>query len=259
MPVNAKAGRAHVFRKMMTATGSCRSCIASNIGGGDGFGSSVALSGDTIAVGAPGEDSSTTGVSTSPPLYYDENSSQSGAAYVFRGGSAAWTETHYVKASNTGTDDKFGWSIAIDGDMLAVGAPGEWSANGDPEDNSAFQAGAAYVFERSDDQWSQVAYVKATNAEYGDLFGGGYYSSLASTESIWWRFQAVSSWSERSGRAVLQSASTAIRAMTLAEGCTREPPTCIDGAGKIGGPMPTSRHPMPSLRDQTHSSEEPSR
>ncbi|MEZ9699548.1 FG-GAP repeat protein, partial [Vibrio sp. 10N.286.45.F3] len=89
---------------------------ASNPGSGDDFGYSVALSsdGNTLAVGAPREDSNGTGAN-------------SGAVYLFRYRASTWTQEAYIKASNTDSDDYFGTSVALssDGNTLAVGADSE--------------------------------------------------------------------------------------------------------------------------------------
>src|SRR5690606_25841069 len=88
----------------------------------------------------------------------------------------------YAKVSNAGALDIFGTSVALDGDTLAVGAYGENSAatgvNGDPVDdcggaglNCATGSGAVYVFRRTSTGWVQEAYIKASNADAGDLFG----------------------------------------------------------------------------------------
>jgi hypothetical protein len=73
----------------------------------------------------------------------------------------------YVKASNTGVNDVFGTSIAMSGNTLVVGASGEDSnatgVNGDENNNSASNSGAAYVFVRNGDSWVQQAYLKASN------------------------------------------------------------------------------------------------
>ena len=73
----------------------------------------------------------------------------------------------YLKASNTGAGDYFGWSVAISGDTVVVGAPYEASSatgvNGNQSDNAALTAGAAYVFVRSGGTWTQQAYLKASN------------------------------------------------------------------------------------------------
>ncbi len=78
----------------------------------------------------------------------------------------------YVKASNTGAADEFGFAVALssDGNTLVVGAPDEASA-GIETDNSAPSAGAVYVYTRSGATWTQQAYIKASNAEAGDQFG----------------------------------------------------------------------------------------
>ena len=90
---------------------------ASNPGAVDQFGQSVAISGDTVVVGARYEDSSTTGVNTTP----NESGVESGAAYVFVRNSGVWTQQAYLKASNSESGDQFGWSVAISGDTVVVG------------------------------------------------------------------------------------------------------------------------------------------
>ena len=142
---------------------------ASNTGGSDEFGYRVALSGDTLAVGAYLEDSSS---NTTP----DENATDSGAVYVFTRSGSTWTQQAYIKASNIGAGDKFGISVALSGDTLAVGAPGEDSITQgvgtvpddlDPDANS----GAVYIFARAGSNWSEEAYIKASNTGDQDEFG----------------------------------------------------------------------------------------
>ncbi|WP_462076494.1 FG-GAP repeat protein [Nitrospira sp. CMX1] len=144
----------------------------SNTGAFDNFGSSVALSGDTLVVGAPGEDSNATGVNGAQG---NNSVSDSGAVYVFTRTNGVWSQQAYLKASNTGMFDSFGSSVALSGDTLAVGAIGEESnatgINGNQGDNSASHAGAVYVFTRTSGVWSQQAYVKASNTEANDVFG----------------------------------------------------------------------------------------
>ena len=83
----------------------------------------------------------------------------------------------YFKASNTQANDLLGSTISLsaDGSTLAVGASGEGSGavgvNGDQTDNSAADAGAVYVFARTNGVWAQQAYVKASNTNAGDSFG----------------------------------------------------------------------------------------
>src|SRR5690606_17088808 len=81
----------------------------------------------------------------------------------------------YLKASNSGAVDQFGDALAMSGDTVVVGAPGEDSAaatiDGDGSDNNAAQAGAAYVFIYNAGVWSEQAYLKPNNAGAGDAFG----------------------------------------------------------------------------------------
>ncbi len=148
---------------------------------GDSFGVSVAISGDTIVVGAPYEDSNATGVNGNQN---DNSAENAGAAYVFaRDSQGNWQQQAYLKASNTDgligsyyVGDLFGDTVAISGDTIVVGAPGEDSnatgVDGDQSDNSAYGAGAVYVFVRnSQNGWQQQAYLKASNTDAEDEFG----------------------------------------------------------------------------------------
>lgn len=152
---------------------------AANADANDHFGMSVSLSGDgdTLAVGAYQEASSATGIGGDQA---DDSAADAGAVYVFaRDGQDAWSQSAYVKASNTDAGDNFGWSVALsgDGNTLAVGSYREASnatgIGGDETDDSAYSAGAVYVFARAgQNAWSQQAYVKSSNAAEFDSFGG---------------------------------------------------------------------------------------
>jgi predicted porin len=156
---------------------------ASNTGASDSFGWSVSLSadGNTLAVGARNEASVTTGINGNQA---DNTTVNSGAVYVFSRTGNTWVQQAYVKASNTGTNDYFGYSVSLssDGNTLAVGAIGEDSAamgvGGNQADNTAFYSGAVYVFSRTGSVWVQQAYVKASNTGSNDAFG--YSVSLSS-------------------------------------------------------------------------------
>ena len=140
------------------------------------FGSAVALSndGNTMAVAAYLENSSATGVNGNQ---MDTGADSAGAVYVFSRSGTTWTQQAYVKASNTGEGDQFGFSVALsgDGNTLAAGAIEEASratgVNGDQKDDSQPGNGAAYVFSRTGTTWSQQAYTKADTP--GGLFGYG--------------------------------------------------------------------------------------
>ena len=166
------SGAIYVFRRSGTSWVQQAFLKASVPEGGDKFGCSLGVSGDTIIVGATGEDSNAIGVNGDES---DNSNSLAGAAYVFVRTVTGWGQEAYLKASNSGTFDKFGTSASISGDTLVVGALNEKSnasgVNGNESDDSANLAGAAYVFERSGTSWAQDAYLKASNAEAFDRFG----------------------------------------------------------------------------------------
>jgi hypothetical protein len=145
---------------------------ASNTDATDAFGTSIALWGDTLAVGAVQEDSAATGVGGNES---DDSATSSGAVYVFTRSGVTWSQQAYIKASTSGLGDRFGVSVALWDDTLAVGAYFEDSSavgiGGNQADDSAGDAGAAYVFSRSAGTWSQQAYIKASNTGAGDYFG----------------------------------------------------------------------------------------
>lgn len=166
-------GAAHVFHRTGSIWTQQAFLKPSHIPTGvTNFGHSVAISGDSIAVGAPLERSGSTGIN-GDEINIGETSS--GAVYVFVRQGTAWSQQAYVKASNTGAHDRFGHSLSVAGDLLVVGAPHESSnasvINGDELDNTTPSSGAAYVFSRSGTVWSQQAYLKAFNPDAGDLFG----------------------------------------------------------------------------------------
>lgn len=139
-----------------------------------GFGYAVAIDGDTMVVGAQGESTIATGVNGAGSDTLGAN--QSGAIYVFVRADGVWTQQAHIKANHPDEGDTFGRSVAISGDTIVVGAPAEDSAasgiDGDETDNSAADAGAAYVFFRADGVWTQQAYLKASNPDSYDKFGG---------------------------------------------------------------------------------------
>jgi trimeric autotransporter adhesin len=166
------SGAVYVFRRTGTTWQQEAYLKASNTEARDGFGLTVALAGDSLAVGASDEDSAARGVNGDQ----DDNSlTRSGAVYVFRRAGTAWRQEAYLKASNTGVLDRFGASMALAGDTLAVGAPGEASAaqgvDGNQSGNQAPDSGAVYVFRRTDTAWQQEAYIKASNTGASDELG----------------------------------------------------------------------------------------
>jgi hypothetical protein len=162
------AGAAYLFTRSSNVWSQKAYIKAPNTNAEDYFGYSVALSGDTVAVGALQEDSCATGVNG------DSNNSgcpAAGAVYLFRRVSEGWVSDAYLKASNTESLDGFGSAVAMSGDTLAVAAMSEGSCtrqvNGDQHNNECRGAvsfgGAVYVFTRQASGWVQQAYIKPSN------------------------------------------------------------------------------------------------
>jgi hypothetical protein len=182
------SGAAYVFRRTGNIWTNEAYLKAPNADADDFFGSSVSISGDTIAVGSPNEDSNQTTITNGTTASSDNSSSDSGAVYVFKRNRTTWTNEAYLKAPNAGPWDWFGYSISISGDTVVVGAHREASTqttitNGSTasSNNLAIYTGAAYIFRRTDSTWISEAYIKAPNSDYNDHFG---YSVNISGERI---------------------------------------------------------------------------
>jgi hypothetical protein len=174
------SGAAYVFVRTGTNWTQQAYLKASNAGPGDQFGTAVSISGDTLVVGANREDSSATGVNGDGA---NDNIVDSGAAYVFVRNGTNWTQQAYLKPSNPGANDQFGFSVALSGDTVVVGARFEDSRfPGVETDNSLADSGAAYVFTRTGTNWSQQAYLKPLNP--GMNFNFGWSVSVSSNTVV---------------------------------------------------------------------------
>ena len=153
----ASAGAAYIFTKS-GSTWTQQKIVASDRGTNDQFGRSVAISGDTAIVGAYAEDHDSIGGAVK---------TNAGAAYIFTKSGSTWTQQKIV-ASDRGTNDQFGRSVAISGDTAIVGAYAEDhdSIGGAVKTN----AGAAYIFTKSGSTWTQQKIV-ASDRGTSDLFG----------------------------------------------------------------------------------------
>jgi hypothetical protein len=114
------------------------------------FGISVAVDGDTLVIGADGDDSN--------------NGNNSGSAYVYIRLWDGWIEQTKLTASDGAMSDYFGNSVAISRDTIVVGA---W--NGDSANDSI--TGKAYVYTRSGDLWTEQTILTASDGAAGDYFG----------------------------------------------------------------------------------------
>lgn len=164
------------------------------------FGEAVALSGDTLVVGSPVENGS---------------APSAGAVYVFERSGGAWVEVQKLVAPDGGPNQTFGSSVAIDGDVILVGAQwahgamfdtgamysferrstgfelGQklWAAGGTPLDRfgvaldfdgaralvgghgADFNVGAAWVFDFDGASWTEVTELRGSSADEGSFFG----------------------------------------------------------------------------------------
>ena len=125
--------------------------LASDGAAGDRFGSSVAISGDTVVIGARGD---------------DDNGSMSGSAYVYRFNGTSWVETQKLLASDGADFEAFGGGVAVAGDTAVIGAYGD-------DDNALAETIIGlYKTEviRRNGPWRSIEEVEFTTLEWVDWF-----------------------------------------------------------------------------------------
>jgi hypothetical protein len=151
------AGAAYVFARNQGGAdnwGHEKTLSAPDAAAGDRFGTSISIARDRIAVGAASN---------------GHAGADSGAAYVFarnQGGANNWGHEKKLTAADAAAGDRFGTSVSIRGDRIAVGA----ASNG----HAGTDSGAAYRFERNRggaDDWGQVQKLVASDAAAGDRYG----------------------------------------------------------------------------------------
>jgi hypothetical protein len=161
------AGAAYVFTRSLGVWTQQTKLKATNAAVEDFFGNAISISanGGRVAIGAWYQD----GIAVPSP---DAGSANAGAVYVFTRISQTWVQEAFLKASNAGADDYFGFSLSLsgDGNSLVVGAYNEDSIISNPADNSLGNSGAAYVFDGTSG-WVQRVILKAPNADIADQFG----------------------------------------------------------------------------------------
>lgn len=206
------AGAVYVYVRSGTAWSLQTKLVPSDLTQGNFLGRAVAIEGDTLVAGAPGQSSgavyvfvrqgtswtqqakltTASGVSLGLGGSVDLDGdtviagatganvlgSASGAAHVYVRNGAAWSHQQTLTASDGDANDLFGWSVAIDGERAMVGAYMD-----------TFDTGKAYVFARNGANWSEQAVLTASNAQIGAHFGmdvdidedtaivGAYYAS----------------------------------------------------------------------------------
>jgi FG-GAP repeat protein len=142
--VGSASGSAYVFNAL---TGAQIAKLLPNDGGAfQGFGKSIAIDDGIVAVGAPGN---------------DDNGRMSGSAYIFN--ASTGEQIAKLLPSDGAADDQFGFSVAIDNGVVAVGA------TGDRTDDNGGGAGAAYLFEAS--TGAQITKIVPDDRELSVYFG----------------------------------------------------------------------------------------
>lgn len=134
-------GAVYVFTRSGASWTQQAKLTASDAANGENFGVSVAISGDTVLVGATGK-------------------AGGGGVYVFTRVVTAWTQQAQLIPSDLATSDNLGIAVSIDGDTAVIAANTKDSGKG-----------AAYVFVRSGGAWKQQAKLTASDATSGDAFG----------------------------------------------------------------------------------------
>ncbi|HYU36170.1 MAG TPA: FG-GAP repeat protein [Thermoanaerobaculia bacterium] len=196
------SGAVHVFVRNGSSWSEQGTLLAPDAESYDGFGASIAISGDTIAVGAPYSDSTPSRRRTGATYVFVRQGTSwsmlvkllasdgqtndelgrsvalsgdtlvagapyrvpAGAVYTFQRSGSSWVEQARIPNPDGGFERAFGESVALSGGTLAVGAP-------PPLNHLALDVGVAYVFGGGGGSWSRQATLFASNGEPGDLFG----------------------------------------------------------------------------------------
>ncbi len=145
-------GSVYIFTRSGSSWTQQQKITATDGAANDQFGTSVAINGETVIVGAVGDDSNR------------------GSAYIFVRNGATWTQQQKLTAPDGGSDDDFGWSVALSGESATVGSPRDDGARG-----------SAFVFIRSGSTWSQQQKLAASDGVALDQFG---YSVGISGDSV---------------------------------------------------------------------------
>ena len=187
-------GCAYVYQREGITWAQQAKLLAPDGAADDRFGIAVSVSGDTIAIGASGD---------------DDQGSDSGAVYIFTRSGDSWTFTDKLKATDGAESQGFGLSVSLSGDTVAIGTNGyraqsayvfishggNWQQQaklesvdgvyfgssvslsgdtvvvGDQADELDEAAGAAYIFVRHGDQWTRQAKLTPADGAYEDWFG----------------------------------------------------------------------------------------
>jgi hypothetical protein len=145
------AGSAYIFVRSGETWTQQQKIVASDRGIADYFGCSVDISGDHVIVGAYAEDEDTSGVNSL---------NTAGSAYIFTRSVTTWSQQKKIVASDRSEGSRFGYSVAISGNDVIIGASGD-----------TFNNGSAYIFVRDSSAWVQQQKIIAPARAGLDYFG----------------------------------------------------------------------------------------
>ncbi len=145
----ADAGAAYVFVRNNGAWTVQQKLVASDRAASDYFGAAVAVSGQTVLVGAP---------------HADPKGPSSGASYAFVRTGTTWSQQQKLVPSGTAAGDRLGCAVALSGERALIGA--------ELDDDLGKDSGAAFVFARNGTVWSLDQKLLATDGAPGDRLGG---------------------------------------------------------------------------------------
>jgi hypothetical protein len=142
------AGAAYIFTRSGTTWSQQQKLTASDAAAGDKLGFAVAIDDNTVVIGAS---------------YEDAGGTDAGAAYIFTRSGTTWSQQQKLTASDAAAGDRFGFTVAISGDTVIVGAY--------MEDTGGTDAGSAYIYTRSGTTWTQQQKIQSSDIAAGDRFG----------------------------------------------------------------------------------------
>lgn len=144
------SGSAYVYRLQAGVWQFEAKLVANDPAADAALGGGIDLLGDELVVGAPGD---------------QDGQTNSGSAYIFTRVGSVWSPAQKLYGLGGSSGAKFGQSLALTANRLAIGAPGEHTAGSG--------AGAAYLYERSGSSWTNAIQVLAPDGAASDAFGTG--------------------------------------------------------------------------------------
>ncbi len=147
---NNSQGAVTIFTRQGSQWRETARLTASDGAANDNFGRSVAVSGQTILVGASGHSAA---------------GWQAGAVYVFEFSNGRWQETAKLLPASA-QDIRFGWSVALAGDTAVVGAPYRYQGE-------MLNVGAVTIFNRQGQEWRQQ--IRLTTGQGGGMVGSDLF------------------------------------------------------------------------------------